>query len=178
MKKILLITSLILFLTFLSNVKNVKSEEIVIPHEAIRLRIIANSNTDYDQKIKMKLSIELEKKIQEILKDTKNLEEARIIIKDNLDTLNNYINDIIKENNYNQKFTLTYGNNFFPEKKYNGVIYEKGYYESLIVTLGKGNGNNWWCVLFPPLCLMEAEETNVDDVQYKFFIKELLDKYF
>ncbi|MBQ9011225.1 MAG: stage II sporulation protein R, partial [Bacilli bacterium] len=53
---------------------------------------------------------------------------------------------------------------------YKGVKYKEGYYESLLVTLGKGKGDNWWCVLFPPLCLIEADESS--DVQYKSFVKE------
>jgi stage II sporulation protein R len=158
--------------------KKVKSEYIKIPNEAIRLRVLGNSNTEYDQKIKMQLSIEIEKKISEILHNTTNVEEARNIIKENLDSLNEFIDTELKENNYNQKYTLTFGNTFFPEKKYNGIIYEKGYYETLLITLGEGNGNNWWCVLFPPLCLMEAEESNTNNVEYKFFVKEILGKYF
>ena len=66
----------------------------------------------------------------------------------------------------------------FPEETYKGITYEAGKYESLLVTLGEGKGDNWWCVLFPPLCLMEAEETNTDEVEYKSFIKEIIEKYF
>ena len=72
---------------------------------------------------------------------------------------------------------IHYGLNYFPKKEYKGVIYEEGYYESLVVTLGNGNGDNWWCVLFPPLCLLEAQETNTQDVEYKFFVQDLIDKY-
>ena len=68
--------------------------------------------------------------------------------------------------------------NYFPQKEFKGVTYEEGYYESLVVTLGSGSGDNWWCVLFPPLCLLEAEESEKDDVEYQFFVKELIDKYF
>ena len=177
MKKITLIICLIIFITLI-NKKNVNSKEITIPYEAIRLRVLANSNNEYDQKIKMLLSIKLESKIQDLLKNTNNVEEARLIIKDNINELNDYISLILKEENYNDTYRLTFGKTFFPEKKYNGVIYEKGYYESVLVTLGKGQGNNWWCVLFPPLCLMEAEDNNTNDVEYKFFVKELLNKYF
>jgi len=60
-------------------------------------------------------------------------------------------------------------------KEFNGITYEEGMYESLLVTLGEGKGDNWWCVLFPPLCLLEAEES--DEVEYKFFIQELIEKY-
>ena len=75
-------------------------------------------------------------------------------------------------------FQVHYGLNYFPEKKYKGVTYKEGYYESLVVTLGEGKGENWWCVLFPPLCLLEAEETNTNAVEYKFFVQDLITKYF
>ena len=69
--------------------------------------------------------------------------------------------------------------NYFPKKVYKGVTYEAGNYESLVITLGDGLGKNWWWVMFPPLCLLEAEETEeTTEVEYKFFIKELIDKYF
>lgn len=174
MKKILLIICIVLLMSCLNRVK---SENITIPKDAIRFRIIANSNSEYDQKIKMKLSIEIQKELQKLLKDTKKITEARMIINQNIDLINIKIKELLSQENYNEDYTVIFGESFFPEKKYNGVIYENGYYESLIVTLGKGNGNNWWCVLFPPLCLMEAEENENKNVEYKFFIKEILDKY-
>ena len=64
------------------------------------------------------------------------------------------------------------------EIEYKGVIYEEGDYESLVITLGDGLGDNFWCVLFPPLCLLEAEETDTDEFEYTSFIKEIIDKYF
>ena len=68
---------------------------------------------------------------------------------------------------------------YFPTKTYKGITYDEGNYESLLVTLGSGKGDNWWCVLFPPLCLLEAEESSdVKDVEYKSFIKEIIEKYF
>ena len=176
MKKTFLLLILLLSITYLVKINKVESQYVTIPNEAIRLRVIANSNSDQDQKIKMKLSIKIQSKIQELLSNVKDINEARTIIKENLSTLNDYVETVLKENNCHEKYTLFFGNNFFPEKKYNDVIYKKGYYESLVITLGKGTGNNWWCVLFPPLCLMEAEES--DNIEYKFFVKELIDKYF
>ena len=55
-------------------------------------------------------------------------------------------------------------------------MYEEGDYESVVITLGNGEGSNFWCVLFPPLCLLDENDTT-EDVDYKFFVKELIDKY-
>ncbi|MBO5530582.1 MAG: stage II sporulation protein R [Bacilli bacterium] len=57
------------------------------------------------------------------------------------------------------------------------MTYKEGNYESLVVTLGEGKGDNFWCVLFPPLCLLEAEDNSSSEIEYKFFVKELIDKY-
>ena len=80
-------------------------------------------------------------------------------------------------NDYNVKFKINYGENYFPEKNYKGVKYEEGYYESLVVTLGTGYGDNWWCVLFPPLCLMEAKIDDNTDIDYGLFVKDIFNKY-
>lgn len=173
MKKIVIIG--ILITLFLIGINKVNSKEFVIPNEAIRLRVVANSNSDIDQKIKYVVTDHIQGKIYELLKNTKGVEEARKIINNNIDYLSSEVEKTLDKEGYPFSYELKYGLNFFPEKTYKGVTYEEGYYESLLVTLGEGKGNNWWCVLFPPLCLMEAEES--EEVEYKFFIQELIDKY-
>ena len=64
--------------------------------------------------------------------------------------------------------------NYFPKKEHNGIIYEAGEYESLVITLGQGEGDNFWCILFPPLCMVDENE----DIEYKSIIKEVLKKIF
>ena len=95
MKKIVLVILLIFYISFISKINNVKLEEIIIPKDAIRLRVIANSNNEYDQKIKLKLTMEIEKRIQELLKGTKDIKEARNIIKNNVSNLNIEIKNIL-----------------------------------------------------------------------------------
>lgn len=154
---------------------NVSAEEVKIPDEAIRFRVVANSDSEYDQNIKLKVKTEVEKELYNLLKDTKGIDEARNKINDNLDYIDNKINKLLLKEKYNLGYNLNFGYNYFPEKEFNGVTYSEGIYESLLVTLGEGNGDNWWCVLFPPLCLLEAEES--DEIEYKFFIQELIEKY-
>ena len=171
MKKILIL-GIILFVVITS----VKADNFVIPNDAIRLRVIPNSNSEYDQNIKMKVKNLLEYRMYNLLKNTKGVKKAREIIKSNISDIKKDINELLINENYDKSFTLNYGKNYFPSKEYRGVIYEDGYYESLVVTLGKGEGDNWWCVLFPPLCLLEAQPN--EEVEYKFFIEELFDKFF
>lgn len=174
MKKIILIViaSIALF-SFI----NLKEEEVIIPNEAIRLRVIANSNTVEDQNIKKQVRDNVQ---QEILKLTnkKDIDKTRQNIKENISSIEEIVDHTLKELGVEEQYDINYGYNYFPNKKYKGVTYNEGYYESLVITLGEGSGENFWCVLFPPLCLLDAEDTNTDEVEYKFFIQELFDKYF
>lgn len=152
-----------------------KAYELVIPENAIRMRVIPNSNSEYDQQIKAKVKEILQTTTYELLKDTKGSEEAEKIIQANLSLIDNRINDLLVKENYNLGYEINFGLNYFPNKEFKGVTYKEGYYNSLLVTLGSGEGDNWWCVLFPPMCLIEAEES--EEVEYKFFIQELIEKY-
>lgn len=154
---------------------NTSVEAVKIPDEAIRFRVVASSNSSYDQKIKLKVKSEVEKELFELLKDSKGIEEARMIIDSNLEFIDKKVRDLLIKEKYSLGYKINFGYNYFPEKEFNGITYDEGMYESLLVTLGEGKGSNWWCVLFPPLCLLEAEES--DKVEYKFFVQELIEKY-
>ena len=170
-KPLIIFIAIILAYICIGNVSAKK----LIPDEAIRMRVIPNSNETHDQNIKQKVRDAVQLKMYNLLKDTQGIEEARIIIKENINTLDQTVSDVLIKENYNLGYQVNYGKHYFPEKIYKGVTYDEGMYESVLITLGKGEGDNWWCVLFPPLCLIEAEEST--DVEYKSFVKELIDKY-
>lgn len=156
-----------------------KSEKIIIPKESIRFRVIANSDNDNDQLLKRKIVTNLNKNIESLLTLNNNILSSRENIKQNIPQFNEVIDRTLNENNSKETYKIKYGMNYFPKKEYKGVIYEEGDYESLVVTLGEGKGKNFWCVLFPPLCLLEGEKNkNTKEVEYKSFIKEVIDKYF
>ena len=173
MKKIITIIVLIILMIVTMS----KEEEVIIPKDAIRFRVIANSNTIYDQNIKVQLKNVVHNKIFELTKGTETIEETRNILKDNIDLLDNLTKETLKNLGYDKDYKINYGYNYFPKKKYKSVTYKEGMYESLVITLGTGEGDNWWCVLFPPLCLVEADESTTSDAEYTFFIKEIIDKY-
>ena len=147
-----------------------KENRIKIPNEAIRIRIIANSQDDNDIIKKTQVKEKIEKEIYNLLINAKSISEAKNIISNNLSNLNIQIEEITDD------YSLDFGKNYFPKKVYKGILYEEGIYDSLVITLGEGNGDNWWCILFPPLCLLEDNDTT-QDVEYRFFIKDLLQKY-
>ena len=167
MKKIIIV----LFLISLGFIFWGEDEEILIPDEAIRFRVIANSNTLEDQTEKLAIKEQVEEEIYKLINGAGNVKDVRNIIENNMDT----INDIV--NSYGVSYQISYGNNYFPSKTYKGVLYPAGNYESLVITLGKGAGNNFWCVLFPPLCLLENSNADVSDIDYQLYVKKLLDEF-
>ncbi len=144
-----------------------KNNEIIIPGDAIRMRIIANSNNIKDLYEKKKLKEEIEKDIYNLVINAENNIDARNSIKSNMNNIHNLIASKTTD------FKIDYGFNYFPKKSYRGVIYPEGEYESLVVTLGKGLGENWWCVLYPPLCLIDDNKTT-SDVEYRSFVYDIL----
>lgn len=142
-------------------------EEIIISTNSIRYRIIANSDSTKDQMLKMNIKEKLDEEILPILSDSNSIEDSRLLIKDNLDNIKNIVSK------YTDDFDVNYGKNYFPEKTYKGINYDAGNYESLVITLGSGLGKNWWCVLYPPLCLIDE---NTNDVEYTTLVKEILKK--
>ena len=176
MKKIILVLLALLSIYLVYNSFK-KEDTIKIPDSAIRFRVLANSNSPRDQKIKEDVRDKMQKELYNLLKNTKSIKEARVLITDRIVDFDNIVKEQLKDAGYS--YSIDYGMHEFPEKVYKGVTYEEGEYESLLVTLGEGKGDNWWCVLFPPLCLLEAEETtNKNEIEYKSFIKELIEKYF
>lgn len=175
MKKYVIVC--LLFLFGYCMIQHYEAEAIQIPSTAIRLRVIPNSNSIYDQEIKMQVKKTLEENIYNLFKNVTNVTDARNIIEENLEKIKAEVETTLLKENYHEGYKINFGQNYFPEKKFKGITYEEGEYESLVVTLGRGAGDNWWCVLFPPLCLLEAEESETDDTEYTFFVKELLNKF-
>ena len=165
---------IILLLLVIIYVYKISEENIFIPDSSIRLRVIPNSNSSLDINIKEQVKDYLETDIYSLTKDTDNIEDARLIINENISTIETNIDNIFQSNNYNLSYEVNFGYNYFPEKIYQGVTYEEGYYESLVISIGEANGDNWWCVLFPNFCLVDTTQ----DQEYKSYFKELVNKIF
>ena len=146
-----------------------KNEEIIIPSDSIRIRIIANSNSISDLYNKKRLKEEIKNELYNLVRNIDSSNEADKIISNNLEMINNLVSS--KVSNYH----LKYGLNYFPRKIYKGVIYPEGEYNSLVITLGEGMGDNWWCVLYPPLCMLE-DNYEIDNVKYRLLVLDTLKK--
>lgn len=173
MKKIIIVLCL---LTMLLIYNETKEETITIPNSSIRLRVIPNSNSVLDQNMKIKVKEYLEENTYELLRDETNIEQARLIIEENIPNIEKNIDRIFQEEKYKMNYSVEYGYNYFPQKEYRGIKYDEGYYESIIIKIGNGEGDNWWCVLFPNFCLIDLEST--EDNEYRSWIAEAINKIF
>ncbi|WAA12189.1 stage II sporulation protein R [Fervidibacillus halotolerans] len=132
------------------------SEDIVtIPNEAIRLRILANSNSERDQRIKREIRDVVNEQISEWVQDLTSFEQARSVIIDHLDEIEALSLSVLEKENVHQPLEVDFGPVQFPTKLYGQFLYPAGTYEAVRITIGEGKGANWWCVLFPPLCFLD-----------------------
>lgn len=173
MKRTIFLILFILFVYF--GISKVIESKNLIPSDAIRMRVIPNSNSEEDQAIKQKVRQRLETDVFASLRDVRGIAEVRKQIYEKLPLFEESVSSVLEEERYPLGYQIDFGMHYFPEKEYKGITYKEGSYESLVVTIGEGKGDNWWCVLFPPLCMIEAEES--DEVEYKMWIEEMIDKY-
>jgi stage II sporulation protein R len=130
-------------------------EAVTIPGEAIRLRILANSDKGSDQELKRQVRDAVNAKITVWVQDLTSIDDARSVIKSKLPEIQATAESVVKQRGVNQAVKVKFGKVQFPTKLYGEFLYPAGEYEAILITLGEGKGANWWCVLFPPLCFLD-----------------------
>lgn len=139
----------------------------------IRFHVIANSDSDEDQELKLKVRDEMIKYLQPKLANSNSIEESERIIKEEYSELEKISKNIISENGYNYDVKVGIEYSTFPTKQYSNIILPAGEYKALKIVIGQGTGKNWWCVMFPPLCFVD-EESGVIDKETDQKLKEVL----
>lgn len=129
----------------------------------LRLHIIANSNSEADQNLKLAVRDEILKSSVDIFKDCSDVSSACITAEAQLDTINEIANTVIKKNGFDYEATASVGDSYFDTREYENFTLPAGTYKSLIVNLGEGKGKNWWCVVFPCVCVPSASEASLSD---------------
>lgn len=167
----------ILFYTYIGDTVN--------EHEGIiRLHVIANSDSAGDQQLKLKVRDAVIAYMDD-QEELGTVGETRQHLNDNLDRLETIANGVIAAEGYDYTAKADLGVRYIPEKTYGDMIFPAGNYEALNITLGKGDGQNWWCVLFPPLCLLDEATLTTDEtssltdaqqLQLRWKLTELLEQ--
>ncbi|MDR6120975.1 stage II sporulation protein R [Bacillus sp. SLBN-46] len=130
-------------------------ESIVIPGEAIRLRILANSDFESDQAIKRKVRDAVNAQITLWVQDLTSMEKAKTVLTSKLPEIQEIAERTVREQGSDQSVKVEFGKVQFPTKLYGQFLYPAGEYQAILITLGEGEGANWWCVLYPPLCFLD-----------------------
>ncbi|MGL5506802.1 MAG: stage II sporulation protein R [Paraclostridium sp.] len=128
----------------------------------IRFHVLANSDSDEDQELKLKVRDEIIKYLQPMLKESKSLEQSEEIIISESDNLKLIGENIIRENGYNYEVEVKLEYNNFPAKQYSNIVLPAGEYKALRILIGEAEGKNWWCVMFPPLCFVDENNGVID----------------
>ncbi|USG65430.1 stage II sporulation protein R [Brevibacillus ruminantium] len=126
-----------------------------IPQESIRLRIIANSDSIQDQWLKREVRDAIIEQMNVWVKDIRSYEDAKVVVANKLPELQAVVDTTMRERGFSYDAEVDFGRVPFPTKLYGSYVYPAGEYEALRVRIGKAEGQNWWCVLFPPLCFID-----------------------
>ena len=168
---ILILLSLFILVSAISYVDAVSNN---IADSVFRLHVIANSNSKEDQELKLKVRDELLSYMNIISKDSTSKQEAMQIANEHKEEFTQIAEKVIKENGYNYTVNVQIGKADFPTKYYGDITLPAGTYDALKVQIGEANGQNWWCVMFPPLCFVDVSTGIVPD-NSKQELKQSLD---
>lgn len=128
----------------------------------IRFHVIANSDNDDDQQLKLKVKNRVIDYLYPYLNSSQSLDESRKIIKDKMEDVKTLAQEVIKDNNYDYGVKVELSRENFPDKSYGNITLPQGNYEAFRIIIGSGQGRNWWCVMFPPLCFVDESKAQVE----------------
>lgn len=134
----------------------IAGDSAAIPQQAIRLRILANSDSAVDQAMKRRIRDAIVSAMNGWAEGPQTIEQARSTLNDNMGEIERIVGEQLQSRGFQYGFKAELGEVAFPTKLYGDRVYPAGNYEALLITLGQGEGQNWWCVLFPPLCFIDS----------------------
>ena len=163
----ILVLSLIAVMSIMSisisgEVKKISAASEDYKNKLIRFHVIANSDSDEDQNLKLKVRDAVLDYLQPKLELSSSIEESETIIKIEYKKLENISKNIVLENGYKYDISVGIDYSTFPTKQYSNVVLPAGEYKALRIIIGEGKGKNWWCVMFPPLCFVDEQSSIID----------------
>ena len=156
MKKYLLLLIVSVAFLLLSAYSYVNAVSNNLADSVFRLHVIANSDSEEDQNLKYKVRDSLIEYMNTLTNDMNTKDEVIQIAKEHIQDFKNIAQNVVKENGYDYEVNIEIGNFSFPTKTYGDISFPAGFYDALKVEIGKAEGQNWWCVMFPPLCFVDV----------------------
>ena len=149
---------LLLFILLALGVNTIEIAEEYDKTQLIRFHVLADNNSKASQENKLAVKDAVVQFMQEELKNSQSVEESREIIKRDMPMMQEIAEEVLAERNCADEVNISYGNYYFPVKYYGAFALPEGEYEAVRIILGEGEGENWWCVMFPPMCFTGASE--------------------
>ena len=175
-KRFLVVLILFSFFVFISALSYVNAVSNDISNSVFRLHVIANSDSKEDQELKYKVRDSLLKYMNKISKNCTSKDEVISLAEAHKEDFYKIAKQTIKENGYNYPVNISIGNFEFPTKTYGDISLPAGYYDALKVEIGNASGQNWWCVMFPPLCFVDVSSGIVPDESKQVMQENLSDE--
>ena len=144
--------------------------------EYLRIHIRANSNSIEDQNVKYKVKDQIVEALIPVLSNVESFEEAKEVVAQNYDMIESVADNVLQEEGFSYKSKAKLNNEYFPTRVYENLTLEEGYYDALILELGSGTGDNWWCIVFPAFCFTKTQ--NSDNIVYISLIWEIIKSVF
>lgn len=163
LKNVILLIFLLCLYVFISANGYVSAVSEDLSQAVFRLHVIANSDTDEDQQLKLKVRDKLLEYMNTICANCTTKAEAISIAEEHKEDFQNIAEKTIKENGFDYPVKININNFYFPTKNYGDISLPAGYYDALRVEIGNTSGQNWWCVMFPSLCFIDVSSGVVDD---------------
>ena len=142
----------------------------------LRIHIRANSNSEQDQSVKYKVKDNVVEALIPLLSQIESFEEAKCVISENFPMIEQVANQTLQDNGFSYTSSAKISNEYFPTRTYENVTLEEGYYDALILNLGSGQGDNWWCIVFPAFCFTQTKKS--DNIVYISKIWEIIKSVF
>ena len=174
-KRFILVSALLILYVCISAVSYTHAVTTDIADSVFRLHVIANSDSAEDQNLKYIVRDKVIEYMSSISQNASSKEDVIEIAKANLDKIQAIASQTIRENGYTYSVNVEVGNFSFPSKRYGDITLPPGYYDALRIKIGEAEGQNWWCVMFPPLCFVDVTSGVVPD-ESKEIMKENLSK--
>lgn len=142
----------------------------------LRIHIRANSNSEQDQSVKYKVKDDVVEALIPLLSQIESFEEAKCVISENFSMIEQVANQTLQDNGFSYTSSAKISNEYFPTRTYENITLEEGYYDALILNLGSGEGDNWWCIVFPAFCFTQTKKS--DNIVYISQIWEIIKSVF
>ena len=168
MKKIVLFISIIAVVFILIFAGKTPDEE----KEYLRIHIRANSNSSVDQEVKYKVRDEVVDALIPVLSEVETFEEAKKTVAKNFDLITSVADKVLEKNGFDYQSSVRLAEENFPTRQYGDLTLESGIYDALIIDLGSGEGNNWWCLVYPAFCFTSSQ--NSTNYEYISKILEII----